>query len=112
HQREMKKLLPKWEKLCTPTYVLVGEQDAIADTANYSFAKKHIVNCKAVFMKLKNTGHQITHQQPELIKELLLEQIFCENEPIMAENNKNSQNAEGDSHVKSTLRLESNNLQN
>jgi pimeloyl-ACP methyl ester carboxylesterase len=73
HQREMKKMLPKWERLCTPTYVLVGEDDAVADTANYSFAKRHITNCPSVFLKLKNTGHQITRQQPELIKELLLE---------------------------------------
>jgi len=73
HAKEMKKMLPEWGKLCTPTYVLVGENDDIADTANYSFAKKYITNCPTVFMKLKNTGHQITRQQPELVKELLLE---------------------------------------
>jgi pimeloyl-ACP methyl ester carboxylesterase len=73
HANEMKKMLPEWGKLCTPTYVLVGEEDAVADTANYSFAKKHITNCPTVFLKLKNTGHQITRQQPELVKELLLE---------------------------------------
>ncbi len=84
HQREMQKMLPKWEKLCTPTYVLVGEDDVVADTANYSFAKKHITNCTAVFMKLPKTGHQITHQQPELIKELLLQTSYCENDPLIA----------------------------
>lgn len=72
HQEEMKKMLPQWKELCTPTYVLVGEDDAVADTANYSFARKHITNCPSVFLKIRNTGHQITRQQPELIKELLL----------------------------------------
>ena len=91
HQREMKMMLPKWEKLCTPTYVLVGEDDNVADTANYSFAKKHITNCKAVFMKLKHTGHQITKQQPELIKELLLETSYCENQSFIADNKKASE---------------------
>lgn len=73
HQEEMKRMVPKWKNLCTPTYVLVGEKDNIADTANFTFARKNITQCPAVFMKLKNTGHQITHQRPELIKDLLLE---------------------------------------
>lgn len=85
HAKEMQRMLPKWEKLCTPTYVLVGENDNVADTANYSFAKRHITNCQAVFMKLKDCGHQITRQQPELVKELLLEQSHCENTPLVAE---------------------------
>lgn len=90
HQKEMKMMLPEWEKLSTPTYVLVGEDDNVADTANYSFAKKHITNCTAVFMKLKHTGHQITKQQPELVKELLLETSYCKNQPYMADNNKSN----------------------
>jgi pimeloyl-ACP methyl ester carboxylesterase len=77
HQKEMKTMIPKWEKLYTPTYVLVGEDDNIADTANYTFAKKHLVNCPAVFMKLKHTGHQITKQQPELIKQMLMDESNC-----------------------------------
>ncbi|MDF2448014.1 MAG: alpha/beta fold hydrolase [Bacteroidota bacterium] len=86
HQTEMKKMLPEWQKLCTPTYVLVGEDDSVADTANYSFAKKHITNCTAVFMKLKGTGHRITQEQPELVKELLLQTNSCKDQPYMADN--------------------------
>jgi pimeloyl-ACP methyl ester carboxylesterase len=77
HQREMERMLPEWKNLNTPTYVLVGEEDNVADTANYSFAKRCIVNCPAVFMKLRNTGHQITKQQPELIKNVLLEKPYA-----------------------------------
>ncbi len=76
HQEEMARMVPEWQKLCTPTYVLVGEQDNIADTANFTFARNHITECPAVFMKLKETGHQITNQRPELIKDLLLERPY------------------------------------
>lgn len=86
HQKEMKMMLPEWEKLCTPTYVLVGEDDSVADTANYSFAKKHITNCTAVFMKLKGTGHRITQEQPALVKELLLHNPACQDKPFIADN--------------------------
>jgi pimeloyl-ACP methyl ester carboxylesterase len=72
HPNEMKRMLPEWKKLYIPTYVLVGEDDQVADTANYTFARTHITNCPSVFMKLKNTGHLITSQRPELIKNLLL----------------------------------------
>lgn len=78
HQKELEKMLPDWDNLCTPTYVLVGERDNIADTANFTFARKKIRQCPAVFMKLKETGHQITHERPELIKNILLETPYNE----------------------------------
>jgi pimeloyl-ACP methyl ester carboxylesterase len=85
HQKEMRLMKPKWKNLCTPTYVLVGEDDAVADTANFTFAKRNITNCPAVFMKLKHTGHQITRQQPQLIKDLLLEQPYNEMAALISE---------------------------
>jgi len=85
HQREMKKMQGEWKKLCTPTYVLVGEQDNIADTANFTFARRNFTSCPAVFMKLKNTGHQITQQQPELIKSLLLETSYSQMASLISE---------------------------
>ena len=85
HAQEMRKLEPQWSKLKTPTYVLVGEEDAVADTANYSFARTHITNCSAVFMKLGHTGHQITKQQPDLIKSLLLSTSTCEESSFVAQ---------------------------
>jgi len=85
HADEMRKLLPEWSQLKTPTYVLVGEEDAVADTANYSFARKNITNCSAMFMKLAHTGHQITHQQPDLIKTLLLSKDICEENSFFAQ---------------------------
>ncbi|HOZ88574.1 MAG TPA: alpha/beta hydrolase [Bacteroidia bacterium] len=73
HADQMKKMLPKWKRLYSKTYVITGENDHLADTANFSFAKKKMQNCNCTFMKLKNTGHQVTRQHPELIKSLLLE---------------------------------------
>jgi pimeloyl-ACP methyl ester carboxylesterase len=72
HQKEMAAMLPKWNKLCVPTCVVVGEDDNVADTANFSFAKTHLVNCPAVFMKVKETGHQVTQKRPELIRDLIM----------------------------------------
>jgi pimeloyl-ACP methyl ester carboxylesterase len=73
HGQEMQKMLPLWKNLYSTTYVLTGEQDNLADTANFSFAKRELFNCDCKFIKLKHTGHQVTRQHPELIKKLLLE---------------------------------------
>lgn len=72
HATEMKKMLPEWKKLYSTTYVITGANDELADTANFSFAKRNLVNCRGTFIKLENTGHQVTRQHPELIRELLL----------------------------------------
>lgn len=75
HQHEMTLMLPEWKKLYTPTFVITGANDKIADTCNYSFAKCHLNNCPSVFLKLENAGHLITKEQPELIRDLLLEKL-------------------------------------
>lgn len=73
HEKEMKGMQKKWKKLYVPAYVMTGADDRIADTINFSYAKRMLVNCPCTFVKLRNTGHQITRQHPELIKEFLLE---------------------------------------
>jgi pimeloyl-ACP methyl ester carboxylesterase len=75
HPKEMAAMEKDWQKLYVPTIVLTGENDRIADTANLSFAKRHITKAPAQFVKLKNTGHLITYERPELIKHILLDQI-------------------------------------
>ncbi len=75
HQSEMRLMLPEWKKLYTPTFVITGAKDNIADTCNYSFAKCHLNSCSSVFLKLENTGHLVTYEQPELIRDLLLEKL-------------------------------------
>jgi pimeloyl-ACP methyl ester carboxylesterase len=72
HAEQMETLKDKWKNLYVPTYVIVGEKDVIADTANFTFSKKYIVNCKATFLKLKGTSHLVTSEQEYLIKKLLI----------------------------------------
>ena len=72
HEGEMKMMMPKWKELSIPTTVITGERDKIADTANFTFAQKHLTNCHTTLIKLKNVGHQITYKRPDLIRELLL----------------------------------------
>lgn len=73
HAAQMKLMLNKWKKLYVPSYVITGANDQIADTANFSFAKRVLVNCPTTFTLLANTGHQVTRQHPEVIKKYLLE---------------------------------------
>ena len=73
HADQMRLMLPKWKRLYTPTDVLVGENDQIADTANYSFAKKNISNSSATFILVKNSGHLVTRENPKIIEDLLLD---------------------------------------
>ncbi|MDO9000626.1 MAG: alpha/beta hydrolase [Bacteroidota bacterium] len=75
HEHEMTLMLPEWEKLHTPTFVITGENDKIADTCNFSFARTHLNKCESVFLKLQNTGHLITYEKPELIRNLLLQNM-------------------------------------
>ncbi|MCE3229815.1 MAG: alpha/beta fold hydrolase [Bacteroidetes bacterium] len=72
HVEEMKMMLPKWKDLSVPTVVVSGEADQIADTANFSFAKRHITNCPTTMMMVKNTGHLVTYEHPEIFTALLL----------------------------------------
>lgn len=75
HPAEMLKMESQWQHLYCPTTVLVGAKDWIADTSNYTFAKQHLVNAPARFYKLVNTGHLITYEQPELIKQILIDKL-------------------------------------
>lgn len=62
----------KWKNLFVPVCVLTGEKDRIADTANFSFAKKNLINCAANCILLKNTGHLVTYEQSGLVRDLLI----------------------------------------
>lgn len=73
HSAQMRLMLPEWKKLFVDSYIIVGENDNIADTANFSFAKKYIINANATFLKVKGAGHLVTRDNPQLIENLLLE---------------------------------------
>ncbi len=72
HEKQMQLMLPKWKNLFVETTVITGAMDRLADTANFSFAKKKLINCSANFYLLQNTGHLVTYEKPEFVKGLLL----------------------------------------
>lgn len=72
HSNEMRIMLPKWKKLYVPTTIVSGGRDWIADTSNFTFARKQIINCDTTLIYLKESGHLVTYENPTLIKQLLL----------------------------------------
>ena len=74
HQKEMQMMLPKWKELRVPTTVITGARDKVADTANFTFAKRHLTQCDTTMIKLNDVGHAVTRKKPELIKDLLLKE--------------------------------------
>lgn len=72
HKNELEKLLPGWEHIQSPTYVLHGTKDWISDTANAWFAYNRIINAPVSVYLLEGTGHNITVANPRLIVDLVL----------------------------------------
>lgn len=72
HPVEMRQLEPQWKNLFVPTWVLSGEKDWVADTANFTFARKKLINCEANCQMLQNTGHLVTFEKADLVKQILL----------------------------------------
>lgn len=73
HRRELRKLKNNWKQITSKTYVIMGENDWIADTANLGFARKMLVNARdPEFYLLPNVGHSVVWQRSDLLKNLLL----------------------------------------
>ena len=72
HAKEMTEFEKEWERLYVPTTVVTGAADRIADTSNFSYAKKHLINCDTTLLMIKDAGHLVTYEKPELIRSLLL----------------------------------------
>ncbi len=72
HAEEMKKLFPFISKVKCDSYILQGCKDWIADTSNFSYAQKTLVNSKQECYCLKDNSHLITYERPELVREVLL----------------------------------------
>ena len=75
HRSQLRKIKNHWDEIRCKTYVIMGDKDDLASLSNLDFARKKLVNAKAPeFYLLKNTGHSITYQHPELLISLLLKQ--------------------------------------
>jgi len=75
HRSQLRKLKSHWDAITCKTYVIMGEKDDLASLNNLGFARKKLVNAKdPEFILLKNTGHTIVYDRPELLISLLLKQ--------------------------------------
>jgi pimeloyl-ACP methyl ester carboxylesterase len=73
HRSQLRRLKSHWDQITCKTYVFMGEKDDLASLSNLDFARKKLVNAKgSEFYLLKNTGHTIVYQHPELFISLLL----------------------------------------
>jgi pimeloyl-ACP methyl ester carboxylesterase len=72
HRKELKKIMPGWENIKCPTFVVHGKKDWIADTANAWFAYQKIVNAPVSVYLLPESGHNITFSNPQLVRELIM----------------------------------------
>jgi pimeloyl-ACP methyl ester carboxylesterase len=72
HVKELRKLLPDWQKIVVPVTVVQGGADKIVNPVNFEFAKTQLKNKKADFIFLPDAGHLIRWQRPELVKNILL----------------------------------------
>lgn len=75
HVKELKLMLPKWEKLTVPITVVQGGADEIVNPVNLDFAKAQLSDKRAEFIFLPEAGHLIRWQHPELVKKILLQSI-------------------------------------
>jgi pimeloyl-ACP methyl ester carboxylesterase len=73
HVKELRKLLPLWDKLTVPVTAVQGDADHIVSPANLDFARKVLAGKNAVFISLPGVDHLIRWQRADLVKSILLE---------------------------------------
>jgi pimeloyl-ACP methyl ester carboxylesterase len=70
HKKELQKMLPYWKNIRVPVAYLQGEKDEIVDTANASFAKRHLVNVPYLDIQfVKGRGHRLAQFEWPRFKE-------------------------------------------
>jgi pimeloyl-ACP methyl ester carboxylesterase len=69
--KELKILKNDWQKINSDVTVMVGGQDWIVDTTNFSFAKKMLIGKNAKFIFIPESGHLISNSRPDLVKKEL-----------------------------------------
>jgi len=72
HVRELRKMLPEWERLTVPATVVQGSADHIVDPANLDFARKVLAGKQVEIISLPGVDHLVRFHRPEFVKELLL----------------------------------------
>lgn len=72
-KKDLKELDKEWDKITCPVWILHGDKDTYVPVANVEYAKKKLINAKAVEVKLlPGADHFITHERYEAVKEVLM----------------------------------------
>jgi pimeloyl-ACP methyl ester carboxylesterase len=72
HAAELKKILYIWQHIRQPVEILQATDDQIVYYRNAVFLDSALVNAPHHLIKIKQGGHLITYQHPELVRETLL----------------------------------------
>lgn len=75
HTKELRILKNDWQKIKSEVTVMVGGQDWIVDTTNFSFAKRMLVGKNAKFIFIPESGHLISKTRPDLVKNELFNRL-------------------------------------
>ena len=74
HKKELETMLPYWKNIRVPVVYLQGEKDEIVDTANASFARRHLVSVPYLHIQfIKGRGHRLAQFEWPRFKEAILE---------------------------------------
>jgi pimeloyl-ACP methyl ester carboxylesterase len=69
---ELENLKPDLSKIKVPVSVLFGKEDWIVDTSNAHFIKKYLNNTFLRLKMLDNTGHLVSVEKPEVVREEII----------------------------------------
>jgi pimeloyl-ACP methyl ester carboxylesterase len=72
HVKELRQLLPEWEKIAVPVTVVQGGADRIVDPANLDFARSQLAGKQAAFIFLPDAGHLIRWRNADVVRNILL----------------------------------------
>ena len=70
--KELRLLLPGWEKIAIPVTVVQGGADNIVDPANLDFARSQLAGKQASFIFLPDAGHLIRWRNADIVRAILL----------------------------------------
>jgi pimeloyl-ACP methyl ester carboxylesterase len=73
HERELKKLDRKWEKIHKPSTVIQGGKDWIVEPRNLLFAEKKMRNAPLRLVYIAEQDHDISTNRPDLVKKYVLQ---------------------------------------
>ena len=76
HKNELANMLPYWKNIQVPVMYLQGEKDDLIDTANASFATRHLTNTPYLYIHFfKNKPHFIPLSEHDFIEKKIFEML-------------------------------------